>query len=64
MTHTTFHVLRDKHNKYIDTLQDAKKAAQQWKSQGDSQIRIFKITTKEIGNDEILLNEEAITESN
>ncbi len=42
MTHTTFHVLTDKHNKYIDTLQDAKKAAQQWKSQGDSKIRIFK----------------------
>lgn len=61
MTHTTYHVLTNKHDKYLNTLKDARKAAKQWKVDGDKSIKIFKITTEEvIGTDEILLKEEAV----
>ena len=57
MKHTCYHVLTEKHDKFLDSLDDARIIAEKWKSEGDSHFQVYKISTEEVGSDEIILDE-------
>ncbi len=61
MQHTCYHIISDQHTKHIPILEDAKKMASDWKGDGDSNIRVFKITaTEDEGADRIFIDEKLI----
>jgi len=61
MTHTTYHILTDQHDQFFENLDDVKNISAVWKKQGDSEIKLYKITTEEVEPDVILLEEEKIS---
>ena len=60
MTHITYHVLTDKHDQYLDSLEAAKDITTDWKNAGESNIKIYKITAEEVEPDVILLDEKPV----
>ncbi len=60
MKHIYYHVSTDKHNAYLDSLEDAKSIATKWNNEGDSNIQVFKTKKREEG-DVINLGEESLS---
>jgi len=58
MKQITYHIVTDQHNQYLNTQQEVKNTIEQWDIDEDSNIKIFRIITEEIGYDEIELDEE------
>lgn len=60
MTHTCYHIFADGKNVFKTTINDVKETITDWKKEGESHIRVFKIVTEDLNSDAILLNEEAV----
>lgn len=60
MTHTCYHIFADGKNVFKTTIYDVKETIKDWKKEGESNIRVFKIITEDLNSDAILLNEEAV----
>jgi len=63
MEHTCYHILSDQNTKHIPDYEDVKNLAADWKTNDDSNIRIYKIVATETGSDEISIKEELVPES-
>ncbi|MEE9432499.1 MAG: hypothetical protein V3V16_15740 [Melioribacteraceae bacterium] len=59
MEHSCYHVISDQNTKHFPIIEDAKKMASDWKNNGDSNIRVFKITATEDA-DRIFIDEKLI----
>ena len=59
MTHICFHAKADHHDKYVDSIEEAKHLATDWCDEGDSHIQIFKLSADEM-TDYINLDEELV----
>jgi hypothetical protein len=57
MTHTTYHLIANDHDQFIDNFEDVKNITAVWQKEGDTDIKVYKITTEEQGSDAILLDE-------
>lgn len=57
MQHTCYHILSDQNTKHISSFSELKKFASDWKSKGDSNIKVYKIIATEVGSDEISIQE-------
>jgi len=61
MEHYCYHIISDQNTKHIPDIDDVKKMATDWKGNGDSNIRVFKITaTEDEGSDRIFIDEKII----
>ena len=60
MTHTCYHIFADGKNVFKTTIYDVKETIKDWKKEGESNIRVFKIITEDLNSDAILLNEEVV----
>ncbi|MBL1211853.1 MAG: hypothetical protein HND52_00730 [Ignavibacteriae bacterium] len=56
MQHFCYHIISDHRNQYETTLEDAKKLVAKWKKEGDSDFRVYLITTED-KEDAILIDE-------
>ena len=63
MEHTCYHILSDQNTKHIPVYEDVKNLASEWKLNGDSNIRIYKIVATDTGSDEISIEEALIPEN-
>lgn len=59
MLHTYFHAKADHHDEYCNSIEEAKQFASEWGEEGDSHIKIYKLSADEI-SDYINLDEELI----
>lgn len=60
MHHTCFHIVSDHKDQFFNTVQDVKHTIAKWKDEGESNFRIYRITTEEIDSDEIDLEEHQV----
>lgn len=57
MHHTCYHLISDNKNEFLNALNEVKERVDHWKQEGESHIKVFKITTEELGSDAINLEE-------
>ena len=60
MEHTCYRLTSDHNNQTLDTLTEVKSTIDNWEKEGEEHIKVFKITTHELGSDAIDLEEEQI----
>ena len=59
MMHTCFHARADHHDQIATSIEEAKKLVDEWVDEGDSHLKIYKISADEIA-DYINVDEELI----
>jgi len=62
MKHTIYHSFSDHNSEFSNSTQDVKSVINKWKEDGELNIRVYKITTEDVGSDCIDLEEERVTE--
>ena len=62
MKHTIYHSLSDHNSEFSNSVQDVKSVINKWKEDGELNIRVYKITTEDMGSDYIDLEESRVTE--
>ena len=62
MKHTIYHSLSNHNSEFSNSVQDVKSVINNWKEDGELNIRVYKITTEDMGSDYIDLEEERVTE--
>ena len=50
MIHTFYHARADHHDQCVDTAEEAKQLVNEWSEEGDSHIKIFKLSADEIAD--------------
>ena len=60
MQHTCYRLVSDHNNQTLNSLTEVKSTVDNWEKEGDSNIKIFRIITHELGSDAIDLEEEQI----
>lgn len=62
MSHICYHLVSENHNEFLNVLDEVRSSVKNWKSQGDKHIKVFKITTEDLGSDAISLDENELVE--
>ena len=62
MKHTIYHSLSNHNSEFSNSVQDVKSVINNWKEDGELNIRVYRITTEDMGSDYIDLEEERVTE--
>jgi len=62
MKHTIYHSLSNHNSEFSNSIQEVKSVVNNWKEDGELNIRVYKITTEDMGSDYIDLEEERVTE--
>ena len=62
MKHTIYHSFSNHNSEFSNSVQDVKSVINKWKEDGELNIRVYKITTEDVGSDCIDLEEERVTE--
>jgi len=59
--HTCYHLVSDHNNQFVSDLKDVRTIVDNWESEGESHIKIFRIMTEELGFDAINLEEKQLS---
>lgn len=62
MKHTIYHSFSDHNSEFSNSVQEVKSVINKWKKDGEFNVRVYKITTEDMGSDYIDLEEEQVTE--
>ena len=60
MQHSCYHLISDHKNQILSSTKEVKSTINSWKKEGEDHIKIFRITTEELGSDAINLEEEQV----
>ena len=61
MQHTCYRLVSDHNNQTLNSLTEVKTTVDNWEKEGESHIKIFRITTQDLGSDAINLEEKQLT---
>ncbi len=60
MKHTIYHAISDQNSEFSNSVQEVKSVINKWKEDGEVNVRVYKITTEDMGSDSIDLEEERV----
>jgi len=60
MLHSCFHLVSENKSEFLTSIEDVKIKVKKWKDEGDSHVKVFKITTEDLGSDAISLDEKEL----
>ena len=61
MKHTIYHAISDHNSEFSNSAQEVKSVINKWKEDREFNIRVYKITTEDMGSDYIDLDEERVS---
>lgn len=62
MSHICYHLVSENHNEFLNVLDEVRTKVNSWKEEGDKHIKVFRITTEDLGSDAITLAEDELIE--
>ena len=62
MSHICYHLVSENHNEFLNVLDEVRTKVISWKEEGDKHIKVFRITTEDLGSDAITLAEDELIE--
>lgn len=60
--HTCYHLVSAHNNQFVSCLKDVRTTVDNWKSEGENHIKVFRIMTEELGSDAINLEEKQLSQ--
>jgi len=62
MSHICYHLVSENHNEFLNAIDEVRTKVSDWKGEGDKHIKVFRITTEDLGSDAINLKEDELVE--